>query len=96
MRLAVIVDERDHGLEPAVELRLGKIRGGLAQDLIGRVGLPQLPVLSLQGFQLLGDLGGKAGADAAIHLRLLHPLIERLRRAADLAAIEDTTAQRDG
>src|SRR3546814_8424607 len=32
-------------LEPAVELRLGKIRGCLAQDLVG---LPKLAILALQ------------------------------------------------
>ena len=38
----------------------------------------------LQGFQPLGDLAGHAGAHAAVALEPLHPLIERLRRAADL------------
>jgi hypothetical protein len=31
----VIVDERDSSLERAVELRLGRISGRLAQDLVG-------------------------------------------------------------
>ena len=38
--------------EPAVELRLGRISARLAQDLVG---LPQVAILPLQGFQPLGD-----------------------------------------
>jgi hypothetical protein len=71
----------DHGSNRRSSSAWAKYADYLAQDLVG---LPELPVLPLQGLQLLGDLGGKAGADAAVHLRLLHPLIERLSRAADL------------
>ena len=65
---------------PAVELRLGEICAGLAQDLVG---LAQLAVLALQGVQLGGHVGGDAGAVAAVGLRLLDPLVQRLRRTAD-------------
>lgn len=42
----MIIDERDRSWpEPAVELRLGKIRRRLAQDLVG---LAQLPDLALK------------------------------------------------
>ena len=45
---AMIVNERFHRLNGAVELRLGKICRGLAQDLIG---LAELTVLTLQSLQ---------------------------------------------
>src|SRR5829696_7884703 len=67
--------------ERAVELRQGKIRARLAQDLVG---LTQLAVLALQRLQLLGDFDRHAGTLAAVDLRLLHPLVQRLRRTADL------------
>src|SRR3954451_19051665 len=67
--------------ERAVELRLGKIRARLAQDLVG---LTQLAVLALQRLQLLGYFGRNAGTLAAVDRRLLHPLVQRLRRTADL------------
>jgi hypothetical protein len=42
------------GCTAAVELRLGKICGRLAKDLIG---LPEFPVLTLQRLQTFGDFG---------------------------------------
>src|SRR5690606_1683458 len=67
--------------EPAVELRLGKIRARLAQDLVG---LSKLAVLALQGLEFRRHIRGNSGANATVALRLLHPLMQRLRRAADL------------
>ena len=64
-----------------VELRLSKIRAGLAQDLVG---LPQLAVLALQRTQLLRNVGGHAGALAAVNLGFLCPIVQRLRGTADL------------
>ena len=58
-----------------------KLSARLAQDLVG---LPQVAVLPLQGFQPLGDFCGDAGAHAAGALGPLHPPIKRPRRAADL------------
>ena len=65
----------------AVDIGLGKIRRRLAQDLIG---LPQLAVLPLQGLQLLGHLRRDTNPFAAVDLDLLDPLVQGLRRAADL------------
>src|SRR5271169_4241498 len=67
--------------EPAVELRLGKIRARLAQDLVG---LPKLAVLAFQSLQLCRHIRGNTGAHTTVALGLLHPLMQRLRRAADL------------
>src|SRR3954454_12159128 len=66
---------------PAVEVRHRKIRGRLAQDLVG---LAQLAVLALQRSDafLLGR--GRAGAPALIALGLANPAAQGLRRAADL------------
>jgi putative transposase len=68
-------------LEPAVELRLGKIRGRLAQDLVG---LAQFTVLTLQRLHPLGHVAWDTRPLAGIDLRLLHPLMQGLRHAADL------------
>ena len=83
MRLAVgiAVDERQSWPEPAVELRLGKISARLAQDLVG---LPKLAVLAFQSLQLCRHIRGNTGAHTTVALGLLHPLMQRLRRAADL------------
>jgi hypothetical protein len=53
----------------------------LAQDLVG---LPKLAVLALQCLQLLRDIRRHASTLAAVDLKLLDPLVQRLRRAADL------------
>ena len=83
--LTMIVDERDHGLNRRelddCELRLGKISRRLAQDFIR---LAELSVLTLQRLQTFGDFRPNAVTHAAVDLRLLDPLIERLRRAANL------------
>jgi len=69
---------RVHGTR---QLRLGKIRARLAQNLVG---LSQLTNLALQRPHPLSHLGRHTGAFASVDLRLLHPLVQRLRRAADL------------
>src|ERR1700733_7303235 len=67
--------------EPAVELRLGKIRARLAQDLVG---LPKLAVLAFQSLQLCRHIRGNTGARTTVALSLLHPLMQRMPRTADL------------
>src|SRR5919205_3994335 len=69
-------------LEPAVELRLGKIRRRLAQDLVG---LTQLAHLALQRADPLTLVRARTGALSSVALHLAHPGPQRLRRAADLA-----------
>src|SRR5690606_31030065 len=61
-------------LEAAVELRLGKIRGRLAQDLVG---LAQLTHLSFQGLDPLAFAAGLAFTFTAITLGLAHPTAQR-------------------
>ncbi|MBB4383577.1 hypothetical protein GGD61_008279 [Bradyrhizobium sp. SBR1B] len=46
--------------------------------------MPKLAVLTLEGLQLLGHVGRNAGPLPAIDLGLLDPVMQRLRRAADL------------
>ena len=58
-----------------------KIRARLAQDLVG---LPKLAVLAFQSLQLCRHIRGNTGAHTTVALGLLHPLMQRLRRAADL------------
>src|SRR5512143_3568468 len=70
-------------LVSAVELRLGKIRARLAQDLIG---LAKLPVLPLKRLELGSQVARQARLAA---LGLLHPFVQRLRRAAYLARYRD-------
>ena len=65
---------------PASWRRLRKIRRCLVQYL-GR--LWKLPVLSLEGRQLRGNVRRYAAPLAGIDLGLLHPLVQRLPRAAD-------------
>src|SRR3954467_12217553 len=65
---------------------LGKKSPPLAQDLVG---LPQLPVLPLQGLQPGGHLGRHTGRTSAVTLRLLQPFIERLPGAADFGGNRD-------
>ena len=65
----------------AVELRLGKIRGRLAQDLVG---LSQFAVLAFQRLQLVRYLDQNPSPLTAVDLGLLQPLLQRLGRAADL------------
>src|SRR5580704_238409 len=86
IRPAVIVEEGDHGLVSAVELRPGKIRARLAQDLIG---LAKLPVLPLEGLEPGCHIARQARLVPAVALGLLHPLIQRLRHAAYLARYRD-------
>src|SRR3954453_14937966 len=59
----------------AVELRREESRGGL-EDLVGPA---QLRVLLLQRLQLLRLRGRRPGPDTGVHLRLPHPLAQRLR-----------------
>ena len=68
-------------LPSAVELRLGKIRAGLAQDLVG---LAQLAVLPLQRLDALALVSGRAGPPALVALGLPDPVRQGLRCAADL------------
>ena len=58
-----------------------KIRARLAQDLVG---LPKLTVLAFQSLQLCRHIRGNTGAHTAVALGPLHPLMQRLRCAADL------------
>jgi hypothetical protein len=58
-----------------------KIRARLAQDLVG---LPKLAGLAFQSLQLCRHIRGNTGAHTTVALGLLHPLMQRLRRAADL------------
>jgi hypothetical protein len=58
-----------------------KIGARLAQDLVG---LPKLTVLPLESLQLLGHLGRNAGPLPAVDLGFPDPVMQRLRRAADL------------
>ena len=69
------------GLAAAVELRLGKIRAGQAQNLLG---LAQLPVLSLQGLDALTFFAGRAWALAGVGLMAANPAIQGLRGTTDL------------
>ena len=64
---AMIVNEARSWPEPAVELRLGKIRAGLAQDLVG---LAKLPVLALQRLHPLALVGRRASSTALVALGL--------------------------
>src|SRR3954469_10079917 len=59
----------------AVELRREESRGRL-EDLVGPA---QLRVLLLQRLQLLRLRGRRPGPDTGVHLRLPHPLAQRLR-----------------
>lgn len=67
----------------------------LAQDLVRRENSPpdcflilltlaQLAVLAFEGLHLLGHLAGDTGPLAAVDLGLVDPVIQGLRRAADL------------
>lgn len=53
----------------------------LAEDLVR---LPQLAVLAFEGLILLGHLAGDTGPLAAVDHDLIDPVIQGLRRAADL------------
>ena len=75
------VPDRITGARFVHELRLGKISGSLAQDFVG---LPKLTVFALQRLQLLRHIRRNAGRAAAVAVSLLHPFMQRLRRAADL------------
>ena len=78
----MLVDEGDHGLRPAVELRHGKIGRRLAQDLVG---LSQFADLALQRLDSLALVRRRTGPLALIALGLAHPVAQRLARTADLA-----------
>ena len=92
MRLAVIVDERDHGLEPAVELRHRKIGARLAQDLVG---LSKLAVLSLQAFSFVAtSVGTPARTPLSRSAFFTHSLSVWAVQPI-LAAINKTAAQRE-
>ena len=64
-----------------VALRLGKIRGGFAENLIG---LLQLAVLTLQGLDPLAFSSGRAFPTSRITFGLTDPATQRLRCSADL------------
>lgn len=49
-----------------------------------RHGLPKLADLVFQRLYLVGNFGRDTSALAAVDLRLLHPLMQRLRHATDL------------
>ena len=53
----------------------------MRQDVVG---LPKLAVLTLQRLQLLCHIRRNTGRATTVAIRLLHPLMQRLRRAADL------------
>ena len=78
MRLAVIVDERDYGLNRRLSSAWAEYADALRRILVG---LTQLPVPPLQGLQHLGDLGGKAARTSPSTSAYF---IERLRRPANL------------
>ena len=61
----------------------------------GIVCLPKLPILALQGLHPGGHVRCQARLAPGVDIDPLHPLIERLRRTADLAAIDTTAAQRE-
>ena len=63
-----------------------------AQDLVRPA---QLAVLSLQRLHPLDQFGRTARALAAVDLGLLDPVIERMRRATDLRAIDTMACQRE-
>lgn len=73
-------------LEPAVELRLGKVRGSLAKDFVG---LAKLAVFAFLSLEFRRHIRRHTGSLATVALGLLLPLMQHLRRAADLA--EQTT-----
>src|ERR1700727_568618 len=58
-----------------------KISASLTQDLVG---LTEPAVLSLQGLELGGHVRGQARLAPAVSLGPANPLMQRLRRAADL------------
>src|SRR5688500_6252365 len=67
--------------EPAVELRLCKIRGCLAQDLVGLAQLAHFPLEILDPPMLRA---ARARAALSIALGPTYPAAQRLCRAADL------------
>src|SRR6476619_2550210 len=73
-------------LVSAVELRLGKIRRRLAQDIVG---LPKFPVLPLQGLQLGRHLSRHPRRTAVVALSLFEPFIEGLPGAANFGRDRD-------
>src|SRR5690606_4967703 len=68
-------------LEAAVELRLGKIRRCLAQDLVG---LPQLAYLALERLHPHPLVRRQARPQPLVTLGTAHPVAQRLGRAPDL------------
>ena len=77
----------------AVELRLGKIRRRLAQDLVG---LPQLPVLSFQGLELAAISVVKPGVRPLSRSAFFSHSLSVCPVQPIFAAIETIAAQRDG
>ena len=63
-----------------------KISASLTQDLVG---LTKLAVVPLQGLELGGHVRVQARLAPAVSLGLLHPFMQRLRSATDLARNED-------
>src|SRR5437868_10673494 len=68
-------------LVSAVELRQGKIRRCLAQDLVR---LAQLAVLAFERLDALALVRCRPRPDALVTLSLPHPVAQCLARAADL------------
>src|SRR5512132_1919337 len=68
-------------LEPAVELRLGKISRRLAQNFVR---LPELSNFTLQRLDPLPLLARRTRTQPLIPLGLADPATQGLRRAADL------------
>src|SRR5690606_10945950 len=72
---------RRSGFVAAVELRLGKIRTGQAQNLVR---FAQFPVLAFQSLDAFSFLGRLAGAVANISLVFAYPAMQRLGDTANL------------
>src|SRR5260370_38264486 len=72
--------------EAGVEVRLGKIRGGLAQNLSG---LGKLAVLAFQRLDPLAFVCRGASSTTLVPLGLDHPVVKGLRRTPDLRRNRD-------
>lgn len=81
------------GLGAAVELRLGKIRTGQAQDLVG---FAQLAILSLQGLDALTLFTSLTGALPHICLLATNPAMQGLRGTANLRGNGSMAAHSEG
>ena len=86
IRLAVIVDEGDHGLNRRSSSAWAKYA-----DALRRISLAcrSSRFSRSSAFSFVGHIRRHASPHAAVALGLLHPLIQRLRRAADLGRDRD-------